>query len=174
MQKKFPLDAPVSTGNEKELKNKQHCMRNYRARQVIQTTPENQQNTTNKGNHITESMNNELFNCTYRQKELHMERRVITERNCGKDLDEAIKTFHKMIQDGCIFPCSVCQQNNFPEQVIPMTNLRPGAHQVLLNECLTGYKSLDDTEYISLPCKNAIYRGQVPRLSIRNKCGFPE
>ena len=79
-----------------------------------------------------------------------------------------------MIQDGCIFPCSVCQQTNFPEQVIPVTNLHPGAHQVLLNECLTGYKSLDDIEYICLPCKNAIYRGQVPRLSIRNKCGFPQ
>ena len=86
-----------------------------------------------------------------------MERRVIAERNCGKDLDQSIKTFHKMIQDGCIFPCSVCQQTNFPEQVIPVTNLCPGAR-------LTGYKSLDDIEYICLPCKNAIYRGQVPRL----------
>ena len=54
-----------------------------------------------------------------------------------------------------------------------MTNLYPGAHQVLLNECLTGYKSLDDIEYICLPCKNAVYRGQVPRLSMRNKCSFP-
>ena len=103
-----------------------------------------------------------------------MERRVIAKKNCGKDLDESIKTCHKMIQDGCIFPCSVCQQTNFPEQVIPVTNLCPGAHQVLLNECLTGYKSLDDIEYSCLPCKNAICRGQVPRLSIRNKYGFPE
>ena len=79
-------------------------MRNYQARQLIQTTPQNQQNTTYKGNHITESTNNELFNYTYRQKELHMERRVIAERNCGKDLDQSIKAFHKMIQDGCIFP----------------------------------------------------------------------
>ena len=38
-----------------------------------------------------------------------------------------------MIQDGFIFPYSVCQQTNFPEQVIPVTNLHPGAHQVLLN-----------------------------------------
>ena len=164
-------DAQASTRNEKKLKNKQHYMRNYQARQLIQTTPQNQQNTTYKGNHITESTNNELFNYTYRQKELHMERRVIAER---KDLNQSIKTFHNMIQDGCIFPCSVCQQTNFPEQVIPVTNLHPGAHQVLLNECLTGYKSLDDIEYICLPCKNAIYRGQVPRLSIRNKCGFPQ
>ena len=42
-------------------------------------------------------MNNERFNYTYRQKELHMERRVIAERNCGKDLDKSLKTFHKMI-----------------------------------------------------------------------------
>ena len=102
-------------------------MRNYRARQVIQTTQENQQNTSE-----SVSTNNELFNYTYRQKELHMGRRVIAERNCGKDLNESIKTFHKMIQDGCIFPCSVCQQTNFPEQVTPVTNLHPGAHQVLL------------------------------------------
>ena len=43
-----------------------------------------------------------------------MERRVIAERNCGKDLDQSIKTLHIMIQDGCIFPCSM-----------PVTN--PGA-----------------------------------------------
>ena len=121
-------------------------MRNYQARQLIQTTPQNQQNTTYKGNHTT---NNELFNYTYWEKELHMERRIIAERN-GKDLDQSIKTFHKMIQDGCIFQCSVCQQTNFSEQVIPVTNLCPGAHQVLLNECLTGYKPLDDIEiYLS-------------------------
>ena len=42
------LDAPVSTRNEKKLKNKQHYMRNYQARQLIQTTPQNQQNTTCK------------------------------------------------------------------------------------------------------------------------------
>ena len=167
-------DAPVSTRNEKKLKNKQHYMRNYWARQLIQTTPQNQQITTYKGNHITETTNSKLFNYTYRQKELHMERRIIAERNCGKDLDQTIKTFHKMIQDGCIFPCSVFQQTNFPEQVIPVTNLHPGAHQVLLNECLAGYKLLDDIEYICLPCKNTIYRGQVPRLSIINKCGFPQ
>ena len=61
-------DAPVSTRNEKKLKNKQHYMRNYQARQLIQTAPQNQQNTTYKGNHITESTYNELFNYTYRQK----------------------------------------------------------------------------------------------------------
>ena len=81
-------DAPMSTGNEKKLKNKQHYVRNYQARQLMQTKPENQQNTTQKGNRITELINNELFNYTYRQKELYMERRVIAERNCGKDLDQ--------------------------------------------------------------------------------------
>ena len=68
----------------------------------------------------------------------------------------------------------VCNQTNFEEHVIPVTKLHSSTHQVLLHDCLTGYKSVDSVEYyICLTCKKSIYRGQVPRLSIKNKCGFP-
>ena len=73
----------------------------------------------------------------------------------------------------CIFLWSVCHQTNFEEHVIPVKRLRSSTHQVLLHDCLTGYKSVDSVEYICLTCKKSIYRGQVPKLSIKNKCGFP-
>ena len=43
----------------------------------------------------------------------------------------------------------------------------------MLHDCLTGYKSVDSVEYICLTCIKSIYRGQVPKLSIENKCGLP-
>ena len=44
----------------------------------------------------------------------------------------------------------------------------------LLKECLSGYKSVNQIEYTCQPCKMAIYKGCVPKLSLKNKCGFPE
>ena len=44
----------------------------------------------------------------------------------------------------------------------------------LLNECTTNYKSINNEEYICNTCKNNIYKGNIPKLSIRNGCSFPE
>ena len=38
---------------------------------------------------------------------------------------------------------------------------------------LTGCTSIYNIEYICLPCKSAIYNGRIPKLSIKNNCGFP-
>ena len=57
--------------------------------------------------------------------------------------------------------------------MIPVKNLGPGTHCDLLNMCLTGYTSIYNIEYICFPCKSAIYNGRIPKLSIKNNCGFP-
>ena len=57
--------------------------------------------------------------------------------------------------------------------MIPVKNLRPGTHCDLLNMCLTSCTSIYNIEYICLPCKSAIYNGRIPKLSIKNNCGFP-
>ena len=41
-------------------------------------------------------------------------------------------------------------------------------------ECLTQYKSINETEWLCLSCKREIYEGLVPKLSQINKVGFPE
>ena len=44
----------------------------------------------------------------------------------------------------------------------------------MLQKCLSGYASVNEVEYICLPCKKAICKGQIPKLSLANNCGFPE
>ena len=73
---------------------------------------------------------------------------------------------------GCVFVCSSCRQTNFEDNVIPVQKLSPSPCSDLLQECLTRKISVNDLEYICLPCKCAIYRGYIPKLSIRNKCKF--
>ena len=68
---------------------------------------------------------------------------------------------------------SVCQQSNFEDIVLLVENLKLSAHSDLLKECVTSCISENDTEYICITCKTAIYKGNIPKLSIRNKCGFP-
>ena len=44
----------------------------------------------------------------------------------------------------------------------------------MLHECKTNYKSINNEEYICNTCRNHIYKGNIPKLSIKNGCGFPE
>ena len=43
----------------------------------------------------------------------------------------------------------------------------------MLNQCKTNYKSVNNQEYICHTCKDYIYKGKIPKLSIKNGCGFP-
>ena len=155
-------------------------MTNYRAkRPAAEHMNKQTQNTTVSDTEITirhqtaHMVNNVNLNHTYRQKEAERHKTLATERIYGNSIRASIKTFHEKMQYGCIFVCSVCHQTNFEEHVIPVKRLHSSTHQVLPHDCLTGYKSVDSVEYVCLTCKKSIYRGQVPRLSIKNKCGFP-
>ena len=53
------------------------------------------------------------------------------------------------MQLGCIFVCSVCHQRNFEDTVLPVQNLQQSIHNNLPRECLTGYSSINDMEYMS-------------------------
>ena len=116
-----------------------------------------------------EAMQAKRNNPDYRQREFMKKQN----KNYGTSLAESIQIFHDKMKHGCIFVCSVCHQTQFEDLVVPVNTLRPSLHGDLLQECLTGYISENDTEFICLPCKRAIYKGKVPRLSIKNKCGFP-
>ena len=156
-------------------------MTNYREKRLAAEHMDKQtQNTTRVRDteitirHQTAHMVNKVnFNHTYGQKEAERHKTLATERIYGSIIHASIKTFHEKIQCGCIFVCSVCHQTNFEEHVIPVKKLCSSPHQVLPHDCLTGYKPVDSVEYICLTCKKSIYRGQVPKLSIKNKCGFP-
>ena len=62
--------------------------------------------------------------------------------------------------------CSVCQQTQFKEKVNDINRLKK-KYTNLLNQCKTNYKSVNNQEYICHTCKDYIYKGKVPKLSIK-------
>ena len=91
----------------------------------------------------------------------------------GKTFNETIEIFNKLTSQGPIYVCSVCQQNNFEDKVHIITNLKCSKYTNLLNACKTNYTSINNKEYICTTCKNYITKGIIPKLSIKNGCGFP-
>ena len=91
----------------------------------------------------------------------------------GKNLDDSIKIFNNLISEGPIYVCSVCQQTQFKDKVNDINRLKKNKYTNLLNQCKTNYKSVNNQEYICHTCKDYIYKGKIPKLSIKNGCGFP-
>ena len=91
----------------------------------------------------------------------------------GKNLDDSIKIFNNLISEGPIYVCSVCQQTQFKDKVNDINRLKKRKYTNLLNQCKTNYKSVNNQEYICHTCKDYIYKGKIPKLSIKNGCGFP-
>ena len=99
----------------------------------------------------------------------------VNENNTScSSLDEAITVFLQSTRDGPIYVCTSCQQTMFRDDVDPLTALRPRRHCDLLEKCVTGYVSVDGIEWLCHSCKRDIYNGLYPKMSIANKCGFPE
>ena len=79
-----------------------------------------------------------------------------------------------MLSQGPIYVCSSCLETQFLNNVVDVSTLHPGIHQSLLEECLNQYKSINRKEWLCLSCKRDIYDGLVPKLSKKNKVGFPD
>ena len=63
---------------------------------------------------------------------------------------------------------------HFANNVVDVCNLCPQKQQILLDTCLTNFKSVNNKEWLCLSCKCEIYAGMVPKLSTTNKVGFPK
>ena len=110
----------------------------------------------------------------FRDKEnAHKQARTLL-HTYGNSLFDSIKIFSNAVSQGPVYVCSSCLQTNFADSVVKVSTLHPGKHQPLLAECLTQYKSINETEWLCLSCKREIYEGLVPKLSQINKVGFPE
>lgn len=66
-----------------------------------------------------------------------------------------------------------CTQTFFKHSVQRVDRTR-FKHTVGLLTCLTGYKSVDDKEWVSRNCVGAILLGQIPACLIANGLKFPE
>ena len=71
----------------------------------------------------------------------------------GNNLSDSIKIFLDSVSQGPIYVCSSCLQTHFADSVLKVSTLHPGKYQLLLEECLTQYKSIDEEEWLCLSCK---------------------
>ena len=65
--------------------------------------------------------------------------------------------------------CSVCQQTQFKDKVNGINRLKKNKYTNFLNQCKTNYKSVNNQEYICHTCKDYIYKGKIPKLSINKE-----
>ena len=105
---------------------------------------------------------------------MHKNEQELKTSTYGNNLADAIQIFLDAVSEGPIYVCSSCLQTQFANNVVDVSTLHPGIHQSLLEECLTQYTSISGIEWLCLSCKQEIYDGLVPKLSKKNKVGFPD
>ena len=67
-------------------------------------------------------------------------------------------SFHDSIKDGPLYICSSVNRRSLNT----------------LWACLTGYKSVDDKEWVCKTCVGALLSGKIPACSVANGFKFPE
>lgn len=87
------------------------------------------------------------------------------------NLDKIRNKFHN--KNGPLYICSSCTQNYFKHsaQRVDRTKFK---HRDVLQTCLTGYKSVDDKEWVCKTCVGATTLGRIPACSVANGLKFPE
>ena len=87
----------------------------------------------------------------------------------GHSFSDVVNKFREAINSGSSFVCSCCQQTWFKHSVQDVASINTkslDAHS--LDNCLTGYISVGDCEWICNTCLNNVKRGKIPKLSVGN------
>ena len=92
-----------------------------------------------------------------------------------RSIDKTIELFHKNISVGPEYICTCCDQLWYRSSV---TKCNPSLYQSysreILDLCLTGLKSIDDTEWICGTCHSNLKVGKLPTCAKANKMTFPK
>ncbi|CAB4039633.1 Hypothetical predicted protein, partial [Paramuricea clavata] len=91
------------------------------------------------------------------------------------DVTKATELFHKNISVGPEYICTCCDQLWYRSSVTECNvSLYKSCPKQILNLCLTGLKSIDNTEWICGTCHSNLKVGKVPSCAKANKMTFPE
>ncbi len=83
--------------------------------------------------------------------------------------------FHKDISVGPEYICTCCEQLWYKSSVTKCNpDLYKSCTREILNLCLTGLKSIDNTEWICSTCHSNLKAGKLPTCAKANKMTFPE
>ena len=86
-----------------------------------------------------------------------------------------INLFHKNIAHGPEYVCTCCDQLWYKSSVVKCDAKKYKARpQDVVKSCLTGFKSVNATEWICMTCDSNLKKGKLPSCSKANKMGFPD
>ena len=90
-------------------------------------------------------------------------------------IHKAIELFHKDISVGPEYTCTCCDQLWYRSSVTECNaSLYQSCSKEILNLCLTGLKSIDNSEWICGTCHSNLKAGKLPSCAKANKMNFPE
>ena len=90
-------------------------------------------------------------------------------------MSELIETFHRNIKCGPEYICTSCDQLWYRSSVTKCNpNLYKICPQNILKLCLTGIKSINNTEWICSTCHSNLKDGKLPSCAKANKMIFPD
>ncbi len=90
-------------------------------------------------------------------------------------IPKAIEFFHKNISVGPEYICTCCDQLWYKSSVTQCNaSLYKSCSKEMLTLCLTGLKTIDNTEWICSTCHSNLKAGKLPPCAKANKMTFPE
>ncbi len=90
-------------------------------------------------------------------------------------IPKTIEFFHKNISVGPEYICTCCDQLWYKSSVTQCNaSLYKSCSREILTLCLTGMKSVDNTEWICSTCHSNLKAGKLPTCAKANKMTFPE
>ena len=94
---------------------------------------------------------------------------------CPMSISKATEIFHKNISVGPEYICTCCDQLWYRSSVTECNaSLYQSCSREILDLCLTGLKSIDNTEWICGACHSNLKAGKLPTCAKANKMTFPE
>jgi len=101
--------------------------------------------------------------------------RLQAQKNKDTNAISMINLFHKNIARGPEYVCTCCDQLWYKSSVVKCdVNGYKSCSQNVVKSCLTGFKSVNDTEWICITCDSNLKKGKLPSCSKANKMSFPD
>ena len=125
--------------------------------ETIKNTLQKQRSHENPGNILNEKQKTEI-------------------RKYGRDIKELLNIFNTKTAEGPVYVCTCCQQLWFKHSVFNVDEiyLKTENEKATFNTCRTNFVSKCGKEWICKTCRNSVKEGKIPKLSIKNKMGFPQ
>ena len=87
-------------------------------------------------------------------------------------VDQLIKKFHVIVQEGALNICTCCTQM-FYRETVRITPKSVNIDNRLKEKLITGVRSADDKEWICHTCYNALRNKKIPCCAVANLLDFP-